>query len=145
MFIKEVFAVKSLFCIPNFVLVILATLLGAASALVWYFGLIQFVREMIPYALAFAVVLFAVTAILKAKCGNMNGEVLCLTSTCSSLRKYSPIIFVSALLFIVFAIIVLATFLPFVVRIILAIIGSISFWTLLLSFAAMLFCIMYRR
>ncbi|MEL4106482.1 hypothetical protein AAFA46_06555 [Oscillospiraceae bacterium WX1] len=112
--------------------------------MVWYYGFIQYVREMIPYALAFGVILFVMTAILKARCGNM-AEGICLTSTCSSLRKYSLVILISAAIFIVFSMIVLATFLPLLVRLILAFIGSISFWTMLFEFVAMLFCMLYRR
>ncbi len=142
--VKEVLPIKSLFCIPNFVLVLLGAIFGTASGLMWYYGYIQFVRPMIPYAMVFAIILFVVTAVLKARCGNM-AEGLCLTSTCSSLRKYSPMVMVSAAVFIVFSIIVLATFLPFAVRTVLSFIGSVSFFTLLFEFISMIFCMLYRR
>jgi hypothetical protein len=130
--------------VPNFVLVVLGAIFGAATGLLWYYGFIQFVRDMIPYALVIAVILFVVTAVLKARCGNM-AEGLLLTSTCSSLRKYSGVLMIAAAIFIVFSIIVLATFLPFVARVILAFIGSVTFFTMLFEFVGMIFCMLYRR
>ena len=124
-------------------LVILGAILGTVNALVWYFGFIPFVRAMIPFALFFVVLIFVVTAVLKSRCGN-TPEVI-LTSTCSALRKYSPVIIISAAIFVVFSIVVLATFLPFPVRFALAFIGSISFWTMLFEFVAMIFCMWFRR
>lgn len=140
---------KSCFCIPNFVLIILGVLIGIANALAWYFGLIPFVRPMIPYALGVIVVLFTVTVILKAKCACSTGEGigcgLCLCSTCASVRKYSTAIIIAGIVFVVFAILVLATFLPFAIRFALAFIGSIAFWIMLLVFAAMIFCMFFKH
>lgn len=135
--------IKSLFCIPGWVVAILAVLFGTATALLWNFGFIQFVRAMIPFGLGIGVIVFAITALLKARCGN-TAEVI-LTSTCSSLRRYSPFIMIAALIFLVFAIVVLATFLPFTVRLVLAYIGSISFFTMLFEFVAMVLCMWFRR
>ena len=142
--VKEGVSIRRLSCIPNSVLVFLGFLLGTISALVWNGGYIDFVREMIPYALALAIILFVFTAVLKARCGNTQ-EFPCLTSTCASLRKYSPIVIICAVIFIVFSLIVLATFLSHTIRFVLAFIGSISFWTMLLEFTAMISCILYRR
>ena len=143
MLLRKVFNIKHLFCIPNFVLVIFGILFGTASALVWNGGYIQFVRPTLPYVLVFAILLFVVTAVLKAKCGNTEEK--CLSSTCFSLRKYSPLIMITSAIFIVFSIVVLATYLPYTFRLILAFIGSISFWTMLFEFMAMVACIVYRR
>lgn len=117
--------------------------MGSANALIWQAGYIPFVRPMIPYALFFAIILFVITVIMKARCGN-TAE-LCLTSTCASLRKYSPVILIAASIFIVFSMVVLATYLPYAFRLALAFIGSIAFWTMLFEFVAMVFCILYRR
>ena len=142
--VKEVFAIKSLFCIPNFVLVLLGVIFGTAAALMWVYGLMPMVRVMIPYALIFAIILFVVTAVLKARCGSMD-EGPCLTSTCSSLRKYSALVMISAAIFIVFSICLMASSMPILVKTISAFVGSISFFTLLFEFLAMIFCMMYRR
>ena len=135
--------IKSLFCLPNWLTITLGVIVGSINALVWYFGFIPFVRMMIPFALFVIMLMFIVTAVLKARCGNTPEVVL--TSTCSALRRYSPVIIIAAAIFIVFAIVVLATFLPFAVRFALAFIGSISFWTLLFEFVAMIFCMWFRR
>lgn len=139
----------SCFCIPSFVLIILGVLVGIGTALAWFFGLIPFVRAMIPYALGVIVVLFAVTAVLKARCAYSSidgiGSGLCLCSTCASVRKYSTAIIVAGAVFVVFAILVLATFLPFAVRFALAFIGSIAFWIMLFEFVAMIFCMFYKH
>lgn len=139
---------KTWFCIPNSVLILFGILLGVTNALVWYYGFIPYVRPMIPYALIFAIILFVLTAILKARCGNSEEEGiggLCLTSTCASLRRYSPTVLITSAIFIVFSIVVLATFLPFFVRTVLAFIGCISFWCMLFVFLGMVFCMLYKR
>ncbi len=141
---RRCYPIKSLFCVPNWVLVLLGAIFGTATALLWYYGYILFVRSTIPYVLVLAVIFFVMTSVLKARCGNM-AEGLCLTSTCSSLRKYSPLVLISSAVFIVFSIVVLATYLPFLVRTILAFVGSISFFTMIFEFISMIFCIMYRR
>lgn len=135
-------------CVSIVLLVFLSLLLGIANALLWYFGYIPFVRAMLPFALAFAIVILIVTAILKAKCGYSQGmaaEGCHVVKTCMSLRKYSPVILITATIFISFAILTLATYFSFTVRTILAFIGSISFWTMFFSFIAMISCISYRR
>jgi hypothetical protein len=96
-----------------------------------------------PFVLFFVVFILGITAVLKARCGNTPEVVL--TSTCSSLRKYSPVIIIGAVIFIVFTVVVMATFLPFPLRFALAFIGSISFWAVLSEFVAMLFCMWFRR
>ena len=135
-------------CISIGLLVFLGLVMGVASALVWYFGTIYglytlLLREMLPYALVFSAVLFFVTAILRLKCGYsftpMHDE-CCKKHACMSVCKYSPIILITAAVFILVALIVLRTFFSFTVRAILAFIGAISFWTMLVSFLAMLFC-----
>lgn len=114
-------------------------LIGVVNALVWVFGYINFVRPMIPYALFSIVFMFITTAVLKAACGNARLlEGTFPSPTCRSVSTYSPVILITAAIFIVFAIVVLATHLAFVVRIVLAFIGCVSFWVMLLSFVAMI-------
>ncbi len=137
-------------CVSNGLLVFLGLLFGVAAALVWYFEAqyVRYVREMLPFALVFAIVLFVVTAILKAKCGcslRSAAEGCHIDCTCLSVCKYSSLVLIAAAVFIVFSLIVLATYFPFIDRAILAFIGSIAFWTMLFSFIAMILCISCRR
>jgi hypothetical protein len=128
-------------------LIILGIILGTGSGLTWYYGYVQFVRAMVPYALAVAVVMLVSTAALRARYGNPGTEVdenLQNTSGIS-IRRYSPLILITAVVFIAFSLVVLGTYLPLIYRIILSYVGSISFWTMLFSFAAMIMNILYRR
>lgn len=123
---------------------ILGALFGTGTALIWNAGFVQNVRVTIPYVLVLAIILFAITAVLKARCGN-TAEVV-LTSTCSSLRKYSPFVIITAAIVIVISILILATVLTLpTLKLVLAFIGAIEFWTMLLEFIAMIFCMLYRR
>lgn len=134
--------------VPVFLLILLGIVLGIATALLWYFGYVPYVRPMIPYAFAFAVVIFIVTAILKAKCGFTERaacERINMSQACVSLRIYSPLVLIAAAVFIVFVILHLASYFPFAVRAVLAFIGSISFWTMLLSFISMICCISQKH
>lgn len=131
-------------CVSIGFLVFLGIVLGVATGLLWYFGEILFVAEMIPFAFAFAVFLFITTAILRAKYGICEcvAEEKCHTRlSCMSLRKYSPLILITAAVFIVFSLVIMATFFSFTVRAILAFIGAISFWIMLPSFIAMILCV----
>jgi len=125
-------------------LIFLGFVFGAVTALIWYFGPVLFVRDMLPFALAFAIIIFIVTAILWLKCGyntRATEEECHRIITCICIRKYFPIIMISAAVFIVFSLTVLASFFSLTVRAILAFLGSTSFWTMLISFITMTFCI----
>lgn len=129
--------------IPSYVPVLAGFVLGIINALLWYFGFIPFVRPMIPYALAVVVVLFAITAVLKARCS--SGEPMARSSTCASVRQYFPYIMIAGTVMVLFAIVVLATYLSLTVRLVLAFIGSISFFVMLFTFVAMIFSMTCRR
>ena len=139
-------------CRPSVILTtLLGVLIGIVNALAWYFGFINSVRIMIPYALAFVILLFITTAILKAKCGNIRCvEEKCLDAerynkTCNNVNCYANLIILVAAIFIVFAIIVLATSFPFDINAILAFIGCIAFWIMLISFVLMIINICQRQ
>ena len=135
-------------CISQALIIIVGILIGSINALIWFFHNIRFVREMIPYALFFGIVIFVITAVMKAKCGGpqcMDQDGFHISPTCVSVRKYSLLIMITGAIFIVFSMVVLATYLPFIVRTVLAFIGSISFWILLLTFITMIACIFRRR
>jgi hypothetical protein len=133
--------------ISQALLIIVGILIGSINVMIWYVGDIRFVRDMIPYALVFGMVLFTVTAVIKARCGGpqcMDDDCFHISPTCASVRKYSPLVMIAGAVFIVFSMTVLATYLPYVVRMVLGFIGSISFWKLLPSFITMIACI-FRR
>lgn len=134
--------------ISNALLFVIGLILGSACALIWYFGPVFYVRDMLPFALSFEIVILMVTAILKANCGYSVGDsVECchMSQTCTSLRKYSLTILISSVVSILFSMVVIASYFSFTVRVILAFVGAISFWTMLLAFIAMIGYILYRR
>ena len=135
-------------CISNGLLILFGILFGVAIALIWVFGFAVFSRAMVPYALAFAIILFITTAIFRAICGNNQCE--ChheyhLSPTCCSLSKYSPLVLISAVICIVASLIFLATNFTFTGKAILAFICAISFSTMLSGFLGMIFCISFKR
>ncbi len=135
-------------CISNGLLILFGILLGVAVALIWYFGFAVFTRAMVPYALAFAIVLFITTAIFRAICGTsprVCHQEFHLSPTCCSLSKYSPAILISGAISIVASLVFLATDLAVVGKVILAFILAISFETMLIGFLAMILCISFRR
>lgn len=135
-------------CISNGLVILFGVLFGVLVALVWFFGFAIFTRAMVPYALAFAIILFITTAIFRAICGNYRSEChqeFHLTPTCCSLSKYSPLILISAAISIVASLVFLATNFTFTGNAILAFIDAISFGTMLFGFLGMILCISFRR
>ncbi len=132
---------------PNALVVLLGFVFGISIALAWYFGFVDYVRQMIPFALAFAIVLFTTTAIFKALNGESSGKgpEKCYPSFRFCLCKYSPLLLISAAVFIAFSLLFLATYLPFAARVVMAFIGSISFWTMFFTFISMILCMPCRR
>ena len=122
-------------CRKNCILsVIIGLILGIASALLWYFGYVLYLREMLPFALAFGIILFITTVVLRFVCGNAE-ECNCV---CRCIHKLSPLVIITAAIFIVAALIVLATYLSLTLRLILALVGGISFFIMLAVFIAMI-------
>ncbi|NLW65520.1 MAG: hypothetical protein GXY26_04750 [Clostridiales bacterium] len=131
-------------CVSIVLLLFIGLVLGVANVLIWYFGNILYVREMLPFALAFAIVLFITTSILRVKyglCESIVAEKCHTLFSCNSLRKYSPVILITAAIFIIFSMVVLATYLSLTMRVILAFTGAVSFWIMLPSFITMVLCV----
>lgn len=148
--IKEVFWVfRKNGCSSSIVVSVTSgLLLGILSALAWYFGYMQYFRQTVPYAFTLAAILFITIAALNVALRNTETELSeenSINSVSSILRKYSPVIMIHSTIFMVFALTALSTYLPFALRAILAFVGSISFWTMLLSSLNMILRISYRR
>ena len=122
-------------CRRNCILsVIIGLILGVASALLWYFGYVLYAREMLPFALAFGIILFFTTAILRFASEDPDGH----HCVHRCIRRISPLVTITAAIFIIVALVVLATYLSLTLRIILALVGSISFWIMLIGFITMI-------
>lgn len=135
--------------ISKILIIFLSLILGIASSYAWFFGYIEFVREMVPYACAFAIFILITTSIFKAKCGSTEyyseSDGHQVNSTYSSVCKYSTFITIASSLFVAFSITMLATHLSVITRFVLSLIGSISFWTMFFSFVSMICCIHLKR
>ncbi len=119
-------------------------LLGSTTALLWYFHVITLVKAAVPYAYVSAVLMLIEVAVLKARCGNET-DGFCLTPTGASVWKFSPMVIISAAVFILFSLVVVSANMSMVLKTILAFIGSISYWTLLLGFVSLLLSIKRHR
>lgn len=140
---------KTKYCCPNALLIILGLIAGIPNAMAWCAGYVQYVRQMIPFTFAFSVIIFIITAVLRVIYYNQErtatDNCCCLNPVIFSLNKYSPLVLIASAIFIIFSTTMMATYLPFIGRAILAFIGSISFWTMLFGFIAMIFCASYSR
>lgn len=139
---------KNKHCISIGLLVLFGILFGVAVALIWFFGFAVFARAMVPYALAFAVILLIITVIFRAICGDPHREChqeFHLSPTCCSLRKYSSLVFISAAVSIVGSLIFLATDWIFTWKAVLAFVDAISFGIMVFGFFGMIFCMSFRR
>lgn len=135
-------------CISIGLLVLLGIMFGVAVALIWFFGFAVFTRAMVPYALAFAIILLTTTVVFKAICGNHRGDCyqeFHLSPTCCSLSKYSLLVFISAAVCIIGSLIFLATDWIFPWKAVLAFIDAISFGIMVVGFSGMFSCISFRR
>ena len=118
---------------------ILAIILGITVALLWAFGLITGIRFIVPYAVAATLLILALTTLIAiAKSLNFPGF------GCECLRRYVIAILIAASIFLIFALIYVGTALIYPVKIVLAFVGSISFWTMLITFVAAVICLLKR-
>ena len=126
-------------CRRNYIFMwLIGLILGIGSAVAWYFGYVLYVREMLPYAIAFGIILFVTTAVLRFAYGDLREWKF-------GIRKLSPLVLITAAIFIVVGLFVLATYLSMTLRMTLAIVGSISFWMMLLGFITMILSRPCRR
>ena len=128
--------------------VILGILSGIAQAFLWVDNLIPFVRQMAPYAAADALLIFGITAIIALfyrSPGRAGEECPQKCPFLGCLVSFVKTIMISSAVFLVFVQVMVGTAFPFVVKAILAFIGSISFWIMLLTFIALVIWIARKR
>lgn len=119
----------------------LGLILGVLTALAWYFEYINYVSVMMPYAFVLAVIILITTAVFKFVCScavRESAEDGCFCPACFNVNCRSKLIFITAAIFIAFALLVMATYFSFPGRAVLSFVGSISFWIMLFSFIDML-------
>lgn len=121
-------------CISKCCLIVLGIIFGIATTLLYYFLMINSVRLMIPYALAFGIIIFITTAVL-----------ICCCPYRRSICKYAALILITAAIFILFALVILAMEMSFMLNVILSFIGSTVFGIMLFAFIAMFLCILSQR
>jgi hypothetical protein len=112
--------------------VLLGLLFGATEA-VLYLNLLFAVRPMLPYAVALALLIFALTSIIA----------IWRKGLCNVL--YVRTIIIAAAVFLIFAQILVGSAPTGVLKIILAIIGSTSFWVMLMTYIGLVFHIVRRN
>lgn len=111
---------------------LLGLLFGATEATL-YLTLLFAVRPMIPYAVALALLIFALaTLIVLIRRDLWNG-------------LYIRTIMISAAIFLIFAQIVVGSMPTGALKIILAIIGSTSFWVMLMTYIGLIFHLVRRN
>ncbi|MDF2544870.1 MAG: hypothetical protein K0S47_4588 [Herbinix sp.] len=112
--------------------VLLGLLFGATEAIL-YLTLQFSVRLMLPYAVALALLIFAVTAIIAIIRRDLwNG-------------LYIRTIMIAAAVFLIFAQILVGSMPMGVLKVILAFIGSTSFWVMLMTYIGLIFHIVRRN
>jgi hypothetical protein len=119
------------------VAITLGIIFGIITALIWSGGFAPFIRAMIPYAIAFEIIAAAVTALISSKCGYFKFGYDANEHPGPfhrAVKNYTPTILITAAITILVGLIILATFLPFVFRLIFAFIGGVSFWINLIVF-----------
>ena len=128
-------------CYFVFIASVFGILLGAFEATLWLFGLIPTVRQIVPYAAADAMLIFALTPVLAvfSRTRPPLPEEREKERRFPCLGKYVKTIMIAATVFLIFVQIFLGTDLVFTARAILAFIGSLSFWVMLVVFLAMVF------
>ena len=126
--------------------VVFGLVLGILEATLWVLGLVTKVRFIVPYAAADALVIFALTpilALLAARPEFLSGE------RRPHVPHYTPlyvkVVMISAAVFLIFVQIFVGTTLSYTLKIVLAFIGSLSFWTMFVSFISMVFYLVRRR
>jgi hypothetical protein len=131
-------------CIPVSVAIAFGIIFGIITALIWGAGLAPLIREMIPYVIAFEIIVAAVTALISSK----NGYFKFGYDSCEhpepcykTIKNYTATILITAAISILVGLIILATFLPFIFRLIFAFTGGIAFWINLISFVIYIICL----
>lgn len=128
--------------------VILGILFGLAEATLWTLGFFSAIA-IVPYATADALLIFGITAIIALfyrreddLSRRQNDQSL---EKCSSFVQFIKVIMISTAVFLIFIQILVGAVLPLALRIILAFIGSISFWVMFVTFIALVIWIARRH
>ena len=145
---------KGLCYVTVIIAIVTGLLFGIAEALLWFFGLIPFIRDIIPYATADALLIVALTVFIvlfsnpkpiwhcNDPCKKEDPEKW---YGCPCLYGYVKAILIAAAIFLIFIQIFIGATLPFAAKVILAFIGSTSFWTMLTTFIGLVFCTARNR
>lgn len=138
-----------LYCLFIILVIFIGILIGLSEASLWIFGFIPTVRFIIPYATADALLIFALTPILALWASKRSSDAKCDENDCRSsticLNGYVKTIMITDTIFLIFVQIFVGTLLPRIAKIILSLVGSTSFWVMLIAFIVMVFYIIRRR
>lgn len=138
-----------LYCLFIILVVFLGILIGLSEASLWILGFIPTVRFIIPYAVADALLIFALTPILALWASKRSSDTKYDENDCHKsiicLSGYVKTIMISDTIFLIFVQIFVGTLLPRATKIILSFVGSTSFWVMLIAFIVMVFYIIRRR
>lgn len=116
-------------CIMFGIFVLLGLIFGVAEASL-YLVLMFSVRLILPYAVALALLIFALTSIIA-----LFRRELC--NLCNGL--YIRTILIAATVFLIFGQILVGSMPTGIIKIILAFIGSTSFWVMLMTYLGLIF------
>jgi hypothetical protein len=112
--------------------VLIGLILGATEAIL-YLSFLFSVRPMLPYAVALALLIFALTTIITI----MRKDL------CNSF--FIRTIMIAATIFLIFAQILVGSMPTGALKVILAIIGSTSFWVMLTTYIGLVFQLVRRN
>jgi hypothetical protein len=120
--------------ITLFIFIFLGLIFGATEAIL-YLTLLFSARLILPYAVALALLIFAITSIIAAVRHDLH--------ICGDL--FIKTILITATIFLIFGQIVAGSLPTGILKIILAFIGSTSFWVMLTSYIGLIFRLLRRN
>ncbi len=135
-------------CFAIWIAVIAGIIIGIIEATLWILGYIPLINAVVPYATAAAMLIFGLTPLLALTIRPAQPPSGCQEhgqpgNPCAV--PYVRTIMIAAAVFLIFVQIQVGTVLPFVLNAILAFVGSVSFWIMLLAFLAFVFDLIRRR
>lgn len=127
-------------------LTVISITLGIATGILWAFGYLPFVRLTMPQFVLIGIVIVLLTSIIIAWLASilsrMKDESACGLRTA---QIYAKAAVLTELLTIICALTVLLTMPSFIVKLIIAIFGSIVFWAMILFLLATLYSVIRIR
>ena len=133
------------------IVTLIGIIFGISEATMWSFGLIPSIRAIIPYATADALLIVALTTLIALfyREGNSQESDCCedksIQSSSRCLLNFVSVITIAAAVFLIFIQIFVGTVLPLTLKVILAFVGSISFWIMFVVFIAFVIWIVRKR